>query len=353
MIILASYPILSIKERGIRRIIPPNHKVFKLVCIVIIVFSFVSLPNTIISIHDNLIKIILDNSYGSEVYGKQTLAVTTKTTSQFNILAILGGMCGQVAIIFFMYCLTLEKRNRFLLCGLGISSLIGPLGSVANGGRFSLAVFIFNSTFLFVFIRRFISPSLRSKVTKIILIIGIILFIPFMAITISRNNGDYDKSIRMIGDYISQGFIHFNNYGLDAGGTREGDYTAVVFKYVTGMNPAMYYSSRLSKYSHMKLDETVFYTFVGDFTLDYGPILAFLIFLLTSLFFKRCLKIRNNEISFQQYLMFYLLMVGCLGYFQFPLGRTDGNLVIIILIMLSFLFKYSSDIDSRKTRSRY
>ena len=353
MIILAAYPILSIKERAIRNIIPPNPKLFKLVCIGIIAFSFVSLPNTIILIRENIFSIILDTTAGAELYSDKTAAMMTRQSSGINLIPILGGVCGNIAIVFFMYYLTLENRNKTILICLGISALIGPISGIANGGRAGMAMFLLNSSFLFLFIRKFISPNLKKKVSRIIVIAGIILLIPFFALSLSRNNGDQSKTLTMVESYLSQGFLWFNTDALDPGGTREGDYTAVAFKYIAGLKPAMYYSGRINKYPHLKIDESVFYSFVGDFTLDYGPIAAVVIFIVTAIFFKKCLHHKNSSITFQQYLMFYLLMVGCLGYFQFPLGREDGNLVMIGLLTLALIFKLSSDFDLRKITHRH
>lgn len=326
-------------------------KLFKFVCIGIILFSFASLPNTIIRIRENLINIIVDSAAGAEAYGEKNLAMIAKSSSQLNIIGILGGICGNIAIVFFMYYLTLKRKNTLILVALGVSSVIGPLGDIANGGRAIMAVFVINSTFLYLFIRRFLSSGVRHKVTRCFICIGILLLVPFVAVTLSRNKGDVDSALQMVENYTAQGFLQFNHYGLDAGGTRNGDYTAVAFKYLMGMDPAMYYSGRLSKYSHMKLDESMFYTFIGDFTLDYGPIGAFIIILLTALLFKKCLRTRNRSISFPQYLMLYLLMVGCLGYFQFPLGRESGNLIMIALLCLALVFKLSNDLEFHKRKS--
>lgn len=348
MIILAGSPILTIKEYKLKGIVHPNNKIFVIVSSVIVVLSLVSLSGTIALIKDNIVKILLDNTYGSELYNTQTSEFQSKTSSQFNFIAIIGGTCGKIAIVFFMYYLTLGKKNKYLLWGLGISSIFGPINSIANGSRTSMAIFIMNGAFLFIFLRHFMPPKIKKKVTKILCIVSICLLVPFFAITVSRNNGNSEKAVEMVETYLCQGFLFFNQSGLDANGTREGDCTAVVFKYIAGMNPAMYYSGRLSKYSHMKLDEFVFYTFVGDFTLDYGPVWAFIIFLFTAILFKAMLRPKNEKITFQQYVLIYLLLCGCLGYFHLPLAREAGNLEMIALLLAALFFKLVSDIDSRK-----
>lgn len=350
MIMLVCQPLLSLQKKSIKCITPPNQRLFKIVCISIIVFSFVSLPRTITLIKENLFSIILDNTMGAELYESSSMAQVNKSTSQFNIIAILGGVCGNIAIVFFMYYLITKHKNKIILWGLGISSLIGPIGSIANGGRFMLAVFIFNSTFLFIFIRQFIKPALRKRITRFFITFGLLLLVPFVALTLSRNKGDSDMAIQMAESYLSQGVLNFNNYGLDPGGNRQGDYTAVVFKYAAQMRPAMYYNGRINKYWRMKLNESKFYTFVGDFTLDFGPIIAFVIFVILSIIANILIKPSNGTISFSQYILIYLIIATAIGYFQFTLGREEGNLNLIALLIIALIFKLKNDIDKRKSR---
>jgi len=349
MILLASYPILTIGEKHIKRIEPPDMRLFNIVCIGLIIFSFVSLPQTITQIRENLVSILIDETIGNELYGEKAMDYTTKTASQFNILGILGGVSGNLAVVFFMYYMMVPK-NKVILIGLLISSLLGPLNGIASGSRAVMAMFIFNVLFLFIFIRKVLPIRMKKKIIKICLIGFSILLLPFITITFSRNKGDIEQTLLSVETYIAQGPLLFNNYCLDANGTREGDYTAVAFKYIAGLDPAMYYSGRLNKYSHMKINESLFYTFVGDFTLDYGPIWAVIIFIVTACFFKKCLKVRDGTVTFHQYLIFYLLMVGCLGYFQFPWGRENGNLEMIALLFVILLFKFSHDLNTRKEK---
>lgn len=348
MILLATYPILTIGESKITHIQAPNIQLFNIVCIGVIILSIIGLPRTIHLIQENMMAIIFEGDEGVNIYREAANNTMSKTESGLNIVAILSNACGNVSLVLLMYYITVKHINKILLIGLIISSLIGPLGGLANGGRALMAVYIFNVVFMVVFIRKMLSSNIKKKLLRIVVVAIVLFMIPFITLTLSRNSGDFEKTLLSIESYTSQGFLKFNNYGLDAGGTRNGDYTAVALKKILGLNPAMYYSGRVNKYSHMKMNESVFYTFVGDFTLDYGPILAIIIFIATSCFFKRCLKVRNNTIAFHQLLLFYLLMVGCLGYFQWPLGREAGNIQMIIIFLLAALFKLDFDLKKHK-----
>lgn len=343
MICLVSSPITTLKEKNIRKIEAPNELLFNIVCIGIIFFVFISLPNTLSTIRENFLLIIFDESSGAELYREGFEKLASQTKSEMNILGILSNISANVSLVFLGYYLTRKSRNGFILIGLLIASLSIPLYYLSSGARAPAAKFILNTMFTLLFIRNMLPLQLKRKIIRNFSILVFLLLIPFVAISLSRKGGDIEKVFIWFELYIAQGPLQFNSYGLDAGGIRYGDYTAVAFKYIAGLSPAMYYSGRLSRYSHMKLDESDFYTFVGDFTLDYGPVWAVLIFIATALFFKKCLQIQGDSITFHQFLMFYLLMTGCLGYFQFPLGRESGNLNMMALLSLAFVFKLSHD----------
>ena len=352
MILLASSPILTMGEKHIKQIESPNMRLFNIVCIGLIVFSFVGLPETITAIRKNLISILFDNTYAAELYHEASDTYVNKTKSGFNIIGILSGVSTFASLPFYIF-YTIQnatKKHKFISIGLAISVLISPLYAILSGSRSGMAQFIFNIIFLLLFVRNLLSKKIKKKLIKGITVLGTIFLSLFMAVTFSRANGNAARAFQLIESYVAQGPLLFNNYCLDAGGTRQGDYTAVAFKYIAGMHPAMYYAGRLNKYAHMKIDESRFYTFVGDFTLDYGPVWAVVILLATALFFKRCLIVRDGTMTFHQFLMFYLLMVGCLGYFQFPLGREGGNMEMVMILFLALLFKVVYDFDRRKNK---
>lgn len=350
MIVLVSSPILSLKESQLKEIEPPSKLLLNTVCVCIIILVLVSLPNTILTIRENILLIILDEGAGKELYSSSAEALTGKAKSEMNIISILSNVCSNISLAFLCYYLTIEHKNKFILVGLIISVILQPLYSLANGVRATAAIFIFNTLFMLIFIRNMIPLSLKKKMMRSMFAIILLFLIPFISISLSRKGGDIEKAFLGIELYLSQGPLLFNNYGLDAGGIRYGDYTAVAFKYILGMDPAMYYSGRLNRYSHMKLDESQFYTFVGDFTLDYGPIWAVLIFIITAYFFKITLRQKEGRLTFHQFLLLYLLLTGCLGFYQFPLGREGGNLCMTAILLLVLTFKLAYDLRRRSMK---
>ena len=222
---------------------------------------------------------------------------------------------------------------------LSVATLLSPLAAIASGSRYVIIIFLMEIISLFVLLRNQFSASQLKKVRKIICAILIVMCIPIMLVSFSRNNSNKFDTFWSVERYVAESFIHFNNYGLDAGGIRNGDRTATLFKQILGLNPAKNYAERLIKYSNMKMNESVFYTYVGDFTLDYGILPAVFIFLGLSFFFGKILSCKGNQLYFYQYIILYILLEICLGFYGYIYSDSTGGVRLLILLLIAMLFK--------------
>lgn len=342
MMMLSFKPLFMIDKSKIIEIKKPTHNLFNIICCVIIFVSIIGAVGLISDIKENLFMLFIDPDYGRYMYQYTTEIFMAKTSSSMDILSIISNIFIGISPLFLIYYLTFPQKSKFILYGLLFSTLIGPLYAVSTGGRTVVVLCILKIVFLFLFLRKFIDLELRKKISIVLITVLLVLFIPFAFLSMSRSAGDMDRLIYTIERYGSESFLNFNNYGLDANGCRYGDRTAVLFKEILGLDPAKYYANRLSKYSFMNMNESVFYTYVGEFTLDYGPIFSVIVFMISSLVFCYFLNIKNNCMMFYQYIIYYVLLYGCLGYFHFPWSNIDGNLQLITLLFLSLLFKLDS-----------
>lgn len=342
MINIVLLPIYYIDSKDILYIEPPTELLFNLVVAIIVLLSLYDIVDVLHNLKNGLFLLFVDESYGRDAYQSVVDSMQYNSDNSTNILNVISNVAKWISPPFLLYYIALDNKNKYLFIGLIVSSLIMPLSAISLGSRGSLAMFIFNMFFGYMFIRRFISNHIKKKVQYFSIFSCVLLLIPFLLVTISRSLGDLNRVAFSIERYLCEGFLRFNNYGLEPNGCRYGDYTLVVFKEVLGLDPAKGYIDRILKYPNLRMDESVFYTFVGDFTLDFGPIISVLIFIFISTFFYRLLKIKNRVMGFHQYLLFYLLLIGCIGYYQFPLGRIEGNLQLIALLLLSVVFKLDS-----------
>ena len=269
MIMLACLPIFILDKSNIEYIQPPRLLTLNVISVILIIVSFLGVSDILSGLSNGIYMLMMDSDYGRAMYQETSENFLMKTTSNMDILSIIGNLGREIIPLFLVYYLTLIKRNRYILLGLIIGSLISPLYAISIGGRTVAVLFFLKILFLFLFLRRFMVDRLKQHIIYIISVLLFLLIIPFVALTISRAEGDFNRVAYTVERYSSESFLNFNNWGLDANGCRYGDRTIVLIKELLGLEPAKYYTTRLSKYSSMNMDESVFYTFVGEFTLDY------------------------------------------------------------------------------------
>lgn len=349
-ILLMCAPIFHMESKKIEKIIPPNMQVFNLVCILLILLSLYRVDHVYAETREGLVLLFLDSAAGKEMYGKTISHLITNRQmggirEGIDYISVLSNTAKTVIPFFWMYYFTLEKRNKWILGFLTFSALLSPLNSIASGLRYEIGVFVVKQVAVFLFILPFFPKHYKKRFRNIFLIIIIALLIPFMLVTISRSSGDQLKTFLGIERYMGESFIRFNNYGLDADGVRYGDRCVPLFKQMLGMETAANYASRISKYKEMKMNESVFSTFVGDFTLDFGPILTVIIFMVISYSFFRCLCVRNHSILFYQFILLYVLLEIVLGFFLYLYADSFGNIRLLAFLLIAALFKYKKDIQ--------
>lgn len=170
--------------------------------------------------------------------------------------------------------------------------------------------------------------------------------------TISRfsNDSDFDNNpFKSVINYLGQCNLNFNENALNAGGIRNGDRTASKFKYYLGYDNVPVSSIPLRiKHVKLKMNDEIFSTFVGDFVLDYGPIVTLIIFCFFSFLFCRLTKIRNGKIFFHQIFMLYFATLICThGSFYLFYYSFNANHIIIAFLIMYFIFKFDGTYYSK------
>lgn len=341
---LASFPILRFREENILTIQAPTTRAFNFIAIVIILFSLWQLPTIFSNFYSGMTKMLINSSAGKEMY-LDTLSKADESGDGkiSNLAAIISGMFSNVSILFLFYSLVRKEKNKYLIAGLLVSVILLVLSSVASGARGNVVNVLLTSVFTYLLLKNFMTNKIRKIVRTIGILMIVLVSIPFMLITISRFDKDDDFGTFFSMEwYYGQSFLNFNNYGLDAEGIRNGDRTAALFKQMIWDDVPRNYLERRFKYSYMKMDESVFYTFVGDFTLDYGPIITLFIFMFFSIFFYRSTRIRDNTLKFHQLISLYFVLCvsvqGAMTLFSF--SDIAGNLNLVTFILTYFWFKF-------------
>lgn len=343
MIMLATLPILKFKEQKTFSIQQPSNLFLTIIYVLIIFASLSQLKPIFTDFSSGLSKMLIDSRAGQELYletfSKADQAGDNKIE---NLAIIISGMLSNIAILLLFFNLTFTKKNKLIIIGLSLSVILAILSSIASGARGGITNTILTSIITYILLRNFMSQNTRKMVMRIGIIMIFLISIPFLLITVGRfGNHDSFDSLSSIEWYYGQSFLNFNNYGLDAGDIRNGDRTSALFKQMIWSDTPRNFFDRLYKYSHMKMDESVFYTFVGDFTLDFGPIISFFIFIIASVFFSHKTKVFNQTILFHQLILLFFVVCVCVqgAITLFSFSDIGGNLNLITFVLIYFWFK--------------
>lgn len=354
MLILAASPILKYDDNKINEIQKPNTVLLNTVCIFFIVASLAHLPTIISDFSNSLIKILINSSGGDDLYQEGMLYTYKMGYGNItNLAAIFSNAMSSIGILLFFYYLTLNKPNKLILIGLFLSCLVSIFTSISRGQRGGIVETLFVMIITYFALRKFIP----TKVNKIIKIIGIFLIIaiavPLIALTNSRFGYKEGSSKASLYFYVGQENLYFNNYGLDDGGIRYGDRTFPLFKRMLGFDNVPHnFWERRQKYPKLKINDEVFITFVGDFTLDFGPFVAPLIFILFTLFILNKTRIRNGRILFHQLILVQFVMNVCMlgGMKLYSFSDVSGNLSLIVYFVAFICFRLDYDSSLRRKK---
>ena len=341
MMLIFLQPVL--RYDGKCKIQQPRISLINKISFVIIVASAIVIPVFLGDLVDAIIVILTTDSGGEELYYLNSLERDKSTSfALFNIFKIIFHVFSDFTILLFFYSLTLPHIKRIVVFGLLFTVIVSMLGTIIGGGRTGMTMTMMisvTSFFLFKY-------QLPSKIRKTVSYLGIILalFVGSLLVVIgeSRFSSTSLGSDYQLLNYTGQAPLYFNKYGLDAGGIRYGDRTCSIFKKILLFdNVPTNFNDCRQKHHKMKLDDSRFTTFVGDFSLDFGPMLAFIIFCLFSFVMVRLTKKRNGTIMFHQLILVFLVMSICitggmyLFYYSFK-----GNYSLIGFFIMYLLFRW-------------
>jgi oligosaccharide repeat unit polymerase len=339
VLMLMFRPLLKFSEEKTKNIFMPDKSFMKLLSVVTITICTVYFILKIPTINFRFDLTALAENYINDHGGLESHKVEYGFLSALNVL---NYTLGDIILLLFVYNLLFIK-NRLITAGLIMSFVFKIIVALSSGSRGGIVNIMMDIPFMYVVFRSYMTDRLKKTIFKWLFIVFIAVSVPFFAITIGRLDGRQLKY--HIESYVGQPFLNFNNYGLNAGGTREGDRTATLFKKMSGYETADNYAERRSMYSYMEMNDGIFYTFVGDFTLDYGPVAAFFILLSISFLFHKALSAKRPY-NLGQILLFFLLYQICThGFSLFTFSSFGGNLKLLLIIILAIVLWKRSKIQ--------
>ncbi len=340
MLLIALSPAIAYHSRPASRIEEPNTRIFYLIAAVSILSALFLLPNIIMNLGDGLLKLLTDTDAGKDAYEEQLENASDAGGTISNLVAIVYNALTEISVFIFFYFLTFKRKNLWLLAGLGVSMAVSVLQPIMAGQR-GPVIYILLTVFLgYMFFKQFFSEKIR-KIVRVIGLAGVILTsLPVIAITVSRFSTMKQSTVTdYVNWYLGQGNIYFNNYALDDNGIRYGDRTFNLVKRVISSDASQNYQERRSTYGNLYVNDDVFTTFVGDFAIDFGPVVAFLIFVVFNVWVLFATRIRCGSMKMQQALLLYFTMCICMqgGMTLFSFSDTANLKMICFALLYAYL----------------
>lgn len=342
MLMIALSPIIIHHDHPSESIENPNTRILVIIGCIIVFSAILMIPGIITQANKGILNLFVDETAAKEVYTDQVDEVSDSGGAIRNLPAVIYNSLSDITVFLLFYFLSLKNsKHKLVIYGLAFTTVLGiiiPITHGQRGGVVSCTLTVVVGYFLF---KPYLSKKINKAVKKIGVIAMIVISLPIIAITMSRFGKENAGVGGFINWYLGQGSLYFNNNGLDAGGIRYGDRTINLFKRIIDPGTPKNFVERRDKYHNLELDDNFFSTFVGDFTIDFGPILAFAIFVCVFYMISRKTRLHYTTIKLHQLLLIYF--TACIsiqgGMTLFSYADT-GNLRIITLLGLYAYLRY-------------
>lgn len=349
---IAVRPILQYDRYHIQQIEQPSMSFLNIFAAIYIVCTLLQIPHIIANIADGIRNIMVDTAAGEDMYLESQVEDSSYDGSVGNLTAIIFNIFSPLAFILFFYYMTLGRKYLWAIIGFGLCVLIKSFHSLSNGQRTEVTMSVINIFVAYVALKPILSDRIKRYVRIVLTFFAISITIPFIALTVSRFGEKQGGATGGLVYYIGEAPYYFNNYALDAGGTRHGDRTCNVFKKLIGKpSPNGIFDVR-DAYPMLKMDDSIFSTFIGDFVLDFGATTTAIIFILFSILFTRLTPTNGpNQIPFHRLILIYFAMSVCMqgGFYLFNYAF-EGNLQILAIFVFYVFFGLDYLMRHRKER---
>lgn len=246
--------------------------------------------------------------------------------------------------LFFLPVIRSPKVNKLALLGIIMVLITRNMEFFLLASRNGLLRMILQLVLIIIILYPLMTKKERRRIIKIIIILTTSIISVFVLITIARqmNYSEKNESFTMLyflSRYAGEGMINFNQYMFNIENYTNGDYTLWTFKNLLGYDIPPF--SRDYLYGHMQhvtgIPMMVFYTFIGFFVIDLGPVFTLFFFSFIAFVMCKLLTYNNSLIPVSTLFIFYIFsstIINGTCVYQF----TGKNTEYIWLYLAIFLF---------------
>lgn len=308
----------------------------------VIGICFLQLVNIQETISDLLVQIAIGMTTLNEVY--QDSRSFSSNSTQLNFVSVLSNSVRHIIpLLIFLHLKykksKIDKFTRLLL----LSSIILLVQSFSKGHRTLIISLTFQYLFFLVIIfndKDFLT-STKRKIVGFSIVIFMLFFMGFLAITISRFSTSYSTYDPIESVYVYQGQGVIN---LDKIITSDSQYHKhrnlnrffPLAKIFLGVQAPNNYDSRMKTYYDLPSKESEFSTWIGDISLDFNRYLLPIVIILLGAVLYLYATISSLNALVISYVFWIILTEGM---YLFPFADVSGNLRLLILFILPIIMK--------------
>lgn len=339
-IVLLIRPLFYIEYNKISEIKLPPLNIMNLICAYIVVCAIYQLIVSMPEVKAGIDGMLSDSSNSIDAYLETTDENLNKKSlsGSLNFLGFFVSMGVGFSMFFFFVYLLYPNKNKWLMAGMIIAVMTQPIISLASGSREKVVTTIIVFLFMYVLLRPLLSKKIRKVISYGTVVMAALLFILFFIISYARASGNFENLMSGLESYFGMSFLIFDDKCLFANGTREGNVVSPLINVLFGGRTYSQVEIR-DMYASLGVDNGVFYTFVGDFVLDYGPLLAFIILMAIAFFFNKKLRVKDS-LTGGHLVLYYVLLKLLSGFYLHQYTGVGGNITIILFV---FLYLFLSD----------
>lgn len=335
------YPLLRYRDNEIVQIEDVNIKLVKTYSYVYVISAIFRFPTIFSHISTGIAILVSGLDGGNELYKASHDMTYTGVGFIESTAAIIYNVFTDLGVLMFFYLLSVKDKDPILRYGFILAFIATLLFPISMGLRTGVIMQSLTIIIAFICMRQFLPKETSKKFIRYGSIVGSSIFALFMILSISRFSWREGGTSTYFLSYAGQAPLNFNERVLDAGGIRYGDRTANTFKQILGYsNVPTTITGVRDKYPSLRIDDSLFTTFVGDFVLDYGPITTLIIFIVFTIIITSCTKNRGPSIPFHKIIALYFVMCVLVqgGFYMFNYSFKN-NYTIIAFVVTYYLFK--------------
>lgn len=339
-------PIIYYDNSEVKKIQCPSNKIIIYFVNLYIICSIAMVPSIFASLQEGIVRIMLDAESGAELYQEfheNESIGGTKAAIIMRLFSFISNYCYEVFVFVFFYGLANNLFHKKKLLVVTIIIIIQLLIPISRGLRTMFLMKFIPIVFSAIIFYSFYNNSFRLFFKKITIYFLIAVSIPFVLLTVGRSLAGSGNPLESPVIYTGQAPLVFNKYCFYVNGTREGNRTCNEFKKILGFENVPEVMNMRNHYSYLRIDDGHFYTFVGDFVLDFGLWISFIIMTFLSFIVYKITKTKHDYILFHQLLiLFFLMCIIAEGAMYLFTYSYKNNWIIIVVIIAAIVFKFDS-----------